>query len=68
MPIDPFAALNAMIRAEAARIQPAGPGAPEEEVPTERGKERRREQHPGRPQVQSRDQLQGGQQAPGGDS
>ncbi|MBX7470333.1 MULTISPECIES: hypothetical protein [unclassified Streptomyces] len=29
MPIDPFAALNAMIRAEAARVRPAGVPAPE---------------------------------------
>ncbi|MFD7334796.1 hypothetical protein ACFV98_02170 [Streptomyces violascens] len=29
MPIDPLAALNAMIRAEAARIRPAGTGTRE---------------------------------------
>ncbi|MFG3281933.1 hypothetical protein [Streptomyces sp. NPDC048111] len=29
MPIDPFTALNAMIRAEAARIRPLGTTAPE---------------------------------------
>ncbi|MFK8911923.1 hypothetical protein [Streptomyces sp. YS-3] len=32
MPVDPFAALNAMLRAEAARIRPA-PVAPEREDP-----------------------------------
>ncbi|WP_371655581.1 MULTISPECIES: hypothetical protein [unclassified Streptomyces] len=40
MPIDPFAALNAMLRAEAARIRPA-PATPEREVP-EPGEEQRR--------------------------
>ena len=40
MPIDPFTALNALIRAEAVRIRPDGTGAPEEE-PAEREEERR---------------------------
>ncbi|MEU3369100.1 hypothetical protein ABZ734_01185 [Streptomyces sp. NPDC006660] len=44
MPIDPFAALNALIRAEAVRIRPAGTGAPQEE-PAEREEEHRPERH-----------------------
>ncbi|MGW2813960.1 hypothetical protein [Streptomyces sp. NPDC001415] len=41
MPIDPFAALNAMIRAEAARIRPAGTGTPEETTKTAEGRDER---------------------------
>ncbi|PKV88827.1 hypothetical protein [Streptomyces sp. TLI_146] len=33
MPIDPFAALNAMLRAEAARIRPPAPATPDREDP-----------------------------------
>lgn len=47
MPIDPLAALNAMIRAEAARIRPVGPGAPEEAPePPDDQEPRPRRQHP----------------------
>ncbi|MFG2717690.1 hypothetical protein ACGFW5_05170 [Streptomyces sp. NPDC048416] len=45
MPIDPFAALNAMIRAEAARIRPAGPGTADKKPTAEREEERRHEHH-----------------------
>ncbi|MET9365718.1 hypothetical protein ABZX93_33075 [Streptomyces sp. NPDC006632] len=55
MPIDPFAALNAMIRAEAARVQPTGPDAPEEEEPTERGEGRRHKEQPPRSRARGRD-------------
>lgn len=41
MPIDPFAALNAMLRAEAARIRPPAPAIPDREEP-EPGEEQRR--------------------------
>ncbi|MEU1072114.1 MULTISPECIES: hypothetical protein [unclassified Streptomyces] len=40
MPIDPFAALNAMLRAEAARIRPAT-ATPEPEDPEPREEPRR---------------------------
>ncbi|MEV0093224.1 hypothetical protein [Streptomyces sp. NPDC050738] len=44
MPIDPFAALNAMLRAEAARFTPPLPGGPSEKTAEpeteERGEER----------------------------
>ncbi|MCT9090074.1 hypothetical protein N4G70_14515 [Streptomyces sp. ASQP_92] len=45
MPIDPLAALNAMIRAEAARIKPAGPPTPDETPTPPHDQEHR----PGRP-------------------
>ncbi|WP_438290734.1 hypothetical protein [Streptomyces sp. HUAS TT7] len=41
MPIDPFAALNAMIRAEAARVRPAGTGTPKKGMKTSKGREER---------------------------
>lgn len=40
MPIDPFAALNAMLRAEAARIRPV-PATPEREDPEPAEEQRR---------------------------
>ncbi|MFI6474242.1 MULTISPECIES: hypothetical protein [unclassified Streptomyces] len=45
MPIDPFAALNAMIRAEAARVRPVGTGTPKKGMKTtERREERPKEE------------------------
>ncbi|GGP58367.1 hypothetical protein [Streptomyces melanogenes] len=41
MPIDPFAALNAMLRAEAARIRRPAPATPDREDP-EPGEEQHR--------------------------
>jgi hypothetical protein len=41
MPIDPLAALNAMIRAEAARVRPAGTGAPKKGMKKTEGREER---------------------------
>ncbi|WP_167152510.1 hypothetical protein [Streptomyces sp. MBT27] len=44
MPIDPFAALNAMIRAEAARVRPPGVGVPEDGTSPADGEEERARQ------------------------
>ncbi|MGW8727663.1 hypothetical protein ACWGNF_16740 [Streptomyces sp. NPDC055808] len=41
MPIDPFTALNAMIRAEAARVWPAGTGVPEDGANPAEGEDER---------------------------